>query len=175
MKQQGLTKTQQHLADTSSVTIHKLICPVPPMLEQAIGYTDDAHLIAIWFGMGGEAYYSDGQITTVGEWDAANLFFNHPLLEEPPAYYLLLDRESRLLSVAPVAEAERLLCEQWGTEHAGPEQVLVVTEEEWDLFVRDLVSRLPQVSPAQFVERWREHQRHIEALTVWLAEQWEEA
>jgi hypothetical protein len=138
-------------------------------------------------GLGDEAYYSDGQIPTVGEWDAANLFFNHPLLaphlrpfhlgslEEPPAHYLLLDRESRQLSVAPVADAQELLRKQWGVDPDGQDPVLVVTEDEWDLLVQDLMARLPQVSPEQFVEHWREHQRHIDALTAWLAEAWESA
>lgn len=157
---------------------------VPPMLEQAIGYQGDARLVAFFFDAGDEAYYSDGHVTACGEWDAYELFVNHPMIaphlrgydlgssEAPPAHYLLLDCESRTLSVAPVALAQRLLREQWGAPEPS-EHVLVFSEEVWERFIQDLMA--PQPTSAQIMEYWHEHQRLVEQLATWLAEKWEGA
>lgn len=163
-------------------TIHMLPVAVPPMLEAAIGYEGDARLVAFFFDAGDEAYYSDGHTTTCGEWDAYELYVNHPLVaphvrgydlgssEESPTHYLLLDREARTLSVAPVAEAQRLLREQWGAA-AQPESVLAFSEQEWEQFLQDLIVPISQLRSAH----WREHRRLVEQLTAWLAERWEGA
>jgi hypothetical protein len=139
-----------------------------------------------FFDAGDEAYFADGHVTACGEWDAYELFINHPLLapslrgynlgssEAPPAYYLLLDREARALSVAPVSLAQQLLREQWGASEQ-PEPVLVVTEQEWEELVQDLMVQVTPPSPAQLAEYWREHHRLVDQLAAWLAEQWEGA
>lgn len=159
---------------------------VPPMLEQAIGYTGDARLVAFFFDAGDEAYYADGHMTTCGEWDAYGLFIGHPMVtphlrryhlgssEEPPTHYLLLDRQTRTLSVAPVALVQRLLHEQWGSVEA-TEPMQIVTELEWDQLVQDLMARITQPTPAQLAEHWHEHRRLVEQLAAWLAEKWEDA
>jgi hypothetical protein len=156
------------------------------MLEQAIGYAGDARLVAFFFDTGDEAYFADGHVTTCGEWDAYDLFVNHPMVahplrgydlgssEEPPAHYLLLDREARTLSVAPVAEAQRLLREQWRASEQ-PEPGLVFSEQEWEQFIQDLTVPIFQLRSAQIAERWREHRRLVEQLGAWLAEKWEGA
>lgn len=170
--------------NANNTTIQHLPVAVPPMLEQAIGYLGDARLVAFFFDAGDEAYYADGRITTCGEWDAYDLYVNHPLVaprlrgydlgssEAPPVHYLLLDRQARTLSVAPVALAQRLLHEQWGV-FEGPEPMLVVTELEWDQLVGDLIAHMSQSSPAQMAEYWREHCRLVEQLSAWLTEKWE--
>jgi transposase len=94
--------------------------------------------------------------------------------EEPPAHYLLLDREARTLSVAPVAEAQRLLREQWRASEQ-PEPGLVFSEQEWEQFIQDLTVPIFQLRSAQIAERWREHRRLVEQLGAWLAEKWEGA
>jgi len=149
---------------------------VPPMLERALGYTGDAWLVALYVDLGGDWSTADGHVTTVGEWDAAALFFKHPLvaphlrpyhlgsLEEPPLFYLLLDRKIRCLSIVPVAEALQLLREQWG---ASEESVLVVDVEEWDTLVAELLGQM-QRSPTQLAEDWQTHQRAFQALQEWL-------
>ncbi len=165
---------------------HPLPVVVPPMLEAAMGYTADARLVAFFFDVGDEAYVADGHITFTGEWDTYELFVNHPLVapylcgydlgssEEPPVHYLLLDRQTRTLSVAPVDLAQRLLRRQWGRSEE-PEPVLVVTEQEWDQLVGDLIVRMSQASSAHLAEYWREHCRLVEQLSAWLAEHWEGA
>lgn len=159
---------------------------VPPMLEVAIGYLGDARLVAFFFDAGDEAYYADGRITTCGEWDAYELYVNHPLVapylrgydlgssESPPIHCLLLDRHARTLSISPVALAQRLLREQWGGSEE-PAPVPVVTELEWDQFVGDLMAQVTQPTPAQLAENWRGHRRLVNELSAWLAEKWEGA
>ncbi len=165
-----------------TTTIIPLPVAAPPMLEQAIGYSGEARLVAFFFS-GDNAYYADGQFTPAGEWDAYDLFTNHPLVavhlrdydlgssEGPPAHYLLLDRQSRTLSVAPMADTLQLLREQWTLQElAEPE----VTEEELQDLRDDLLAWLSQVPSARvMMERWQEHQRLVEALAAWLAEAWE--
>lgn len=170
----------------TSTGLPVLPCPVPPMLEAAIGYEGDARLVAFFFDVGDEAYAADGRVTTCGEWDAYRLYITHPLVaphlcgyhlgssEESPASYLLLDRQARTLSVAPVAEAQRLLSEQWGGCEQ-PEPLLVVNEQEWEQLVEELIAQRPRFTSAQLREHWQAHRHLVEQLTVWLMEQWEVA
>lgn len=167
-------------------TTPSLTLPItaPPMLEAAIGYQGDAHLVAFFFDEGFEAYFAGGCVTSRGEWDAYELFINHPLVashlrgynlgfsEAPPIHYLLLDREARTLSVAPVALAQRLLREQWGAS-AQPDPPLVVTEAEWEQLVADLIAQMTYPLPAQIMEYWQEHRCQVEQLSTWLTENWE--
>ena len=163
----------------------KLPVAAPPMLEQAIGYFGDACFVALFFGVDDEIYYADGRITASCEWDAADLFINNPIValhlrpyhlgssDEPPTHYLLLDRESRTLSVIPAAEAWQLLREQWVSTPTEPESVLVVSSEDLERLVSELMIQIRQCTPAQIAADWRAHQWLVEKLALWLAEQWE--
>lgn len=163
--------------------LQQLALSVPPMLAQAIGYFGEANLVAFFFDVGDEAYYADGQICTCGEWDTYDLFLNHPLVaphvlgyhfgssEEPPAHYLLLDREACTLAVAPVALAHQLLREQWGA--VAQSEPLVINEEKWEELAQNLLAQLHRPTPAQLMEYWQEHQRLVEQLKEWLAQAWE--
>jgi hypothetical protein len=166
---------------SEAILVSSLPIAAPPMLEQALGYTNDARQVAFWIA--DDAYYSDGQITATCEWDAAYLFFYHPFVghylrpycigssEEQPASFLLLDRETRTLFITPVAEARRLLCEQWGMSDQ-PDPMLVVTEQEWEQLVQDLMVQM-QPTSSQLAALWREHQDLVEQLSAWLTSQWE--
>lgn len=182
---QRLGKRIEFLEEPDATAV-VLPVPVPPMLEAAIGYEGEARLVAFFFDAGDEAYYADGRTTTCGEWDAYELYVNHPLVaphlrgydlgssEEPPIHYLLLDREARSLSVAPVALAQRLLREQWCVPEQ-PEPMLVGTEYEWDQLVQNLVGQVIQPTPADIPAYWCEHCRLVEQLMVWLSGEWEGA
>jgi hypothetical protein len=152
---------------------------VPPMLEEAIGYFRNARLVAFFWGGGDEVYYTDGHLTTCGDWDAYLEFVHHPLVlphlhrynlgssEEEATHYLLLDREQRLLSVAPVVFAEQLLRQQWGPEPAQTEP-LIVTPEELGQLTQELTANRP--TPEQITAYWREHRRLFGELQQWLAD-----
>jgi hypothetical protein len=152
--------------------------PVPPMLEEAMGYDGNGRLVAFYWGGGDEAYYADGYQSACGEWDAFLLFVEHPAVEPALAGYdlgssedearhwLILDREERHLSVAPVATAQRLLKAQW--KRPEPEPVLVVDEEAWARLVAEIEERCAQITPQQIMTAIATHQRLLKALRDWL-------
>ena len=161
-----------------------LLCPVPEMLERAIGYVGNARLVGFFFGGDDEASYSDGRITAQGSWYAFDGYINHPLIAPhvyafdfgssngPPVHWLILDREKRQLVVALVAEAQRLLREQWPISEASQLQEQT-DEDEYLQLIQALIVRQPHLS-RRLSEQWQEHQRQVKALMAWLAERWEE-
>src|SRR2546428_14092251 len=55
-----------------------LMVPVPPMLEQAIGYEGDARFVSFYWTPGGdEADYDDGQSGGNRHWPGAFVFIHH--------------------------------------------------------------------------------------------------
>lgn len=152
--------------------------PVPPMLEEAMGYDGEARLVAFYWGGGDEAYYADGYRSACGEWDAFLLFIEHPSVasalqsydfgssEDEARHWLILDREHRHLSVAPVAAAQRLLKAQWSLPD--PEPVLVVDEEAWARVCAEIEERCAQITPQQIMTAIAAHQRLLKALRDWL-------
>jgi hypothetical protein len=155
--------------------------PVPPMLEEAMGYDGEARLVAFYWGGGDEAYYADGYRSACGEWDAFLLFIEHPAVapalqgydfgssEDEARHWLILDREQRHLSVAPVATAQRLLKVQW--KRPEPEPVLVVDEEAWARLVAEIEARAAQITPQQIMAAMQAHQQLLHELRAWLDRQ----
>lgn len=161
--------------------------PVPvmalPMFEAALGYNGDAWLMGCYFS-GDHAYYTDGLVSPAAEKDAYTLLVNHPVFAEhldrftlgvpgvPPSHYLLLDRQSRMFFVAPVAESVHLLRQQWELQEvAGPE----VTQGELDVLRDDLLIHLSQVPSTRVaLERSLAHQCQVAELRGWLAKALEE-
>jgi hypothetical protein len=99
----------------------KLHVPVPPMLEEALGYTGNGKFVAFYWGAGDEAYYDDGRSSATGEWDAYLAFVQHPTIEPALRPYhlgdsdseatheLVLDREERKLYVGAARAVNRFL------------------------------------------------------------------
>ena len=107
-------------ASTSLLT--PLSLPVPPMLEEALGYTGTARWVAFhWEPVGDELRYHDGTVSADGSWYAWLTFVQHrriaPALapyhfgdsEEDARHWLVLDRETRTLFVGTVADVQRVL------------------------------------------------------------------
>lgn len=93
-------------------TFTPLALPVPPMLEEALGYTGPSRWVAFYWQPGGdELMYADGAVSTDGSWHAWLTFTHHPRVapalapyhlgnsEEDAVHWLLLDRETRTLMV----------------------------------------------------------------------------
>src|ERR1051326_3772375 len=106
---------------------------VPPMLEQALDYPGQARLVAFfWSPMGDEAVYDDGLRSCEADWAAYLTFVEHPKVEphlraydlgsseEEAQHWLVLDRETRTLSVLPAQEAAMLLQQQWDSRPVLP-------------------------------------------------------
>jgi len=96
--------------------------PVPPILEEALGYTGQSRWVAFYWQPGGdELRYADGAVSTDGSWHAWLTFTHHrriaPALapyhfgnsEEDVVHWLLLDRETRMLLVGARATVSDFL------------------------------------------------------------------
>jgi hypothetical protein len=104
--------------------------PLPPMLLGAVGYGGDAGLVALYFGAGDEAYWDDGRGSATGDPHAYLAYVRHAAVaphlagydlgssDGPAEHWLLIDRQSGTVAVAPVAEARRLLRGQWPADDA---------------------------------------------------------
>jgi hypothetical protein len=59
--------------------ITPLKAPVPPMLAKAIGYIGRERFVSFqWTPYGDEVEYSDGRLTTDGNWQAFLAYIQHP-------------------------------------------------------------------------------------------------
>jgi hypothetical protein len=109
-------------------TLRTLPIPVPPMLEQALGYNGQARLVAFyWSPSGDEARFDDGVVSADAERLTYLGLLEHPRVapllsasdlgsnEQEARQWLLLDREARVLYALPAREAAGLLYHQWAT------------------------------------------------------------
>lgn len=167
-------------------TVGPLPVPVPPMLEQALGYSGQSRLVAFsWSLLGDEARYDDGRCSGDADWTAYLAFVEHPQVEpylrpydlgsseDEARDFLVLDREARSLSVLSAQEAALRLSQQWGTRPAVPlrlealdavPQVLaaVTGKEGW---------RLVWLDGAPVAQRRREQEARRAELLTWLDQQ----
>jgi len=126
----ALTPRQQQLLDQMT-HLKALDALVPPMLEEAIGYSSTfmgklpmMRFVAFYWGGGDEVMFDDGATSATGDWGPYLHYVCHyrvaPLLqaydfgssEDEPRHYLLLDREARQLYAASVELARVFLHEQ---------------------------------------------------------------
>src|SRR5262249_33131647 len=147
--------------------------PVPPMLEAAFGYAGQARYVGFyWESAGDELAYDDGRCGLAGaEWDAWLLFTRHHLVapvlaaydlgnsDAPARHWLILDRQTRTLAVAPVQEARTVVRQQWP-----PISARSLMAEEWEAIkeelhrrAREQATRPPAVFQAEMVARMAAH------------------
>jgi hypothetical protein len=97
---------------------------LPHNWEHAFGYDGQARFVAFyWTPAGDEAMYDDGRAAGDGNWYLfSTLRHTHPELDRrynlgyselEAEHWLLLDRETRALTVLPVTEAQARLRKQW--------------------------------------------------------------
>jgi hypothetical protein len=149
--------------------------PVPPMLEEALGYGGDARYCGFfWTREGDEASWDDGCQSFVGgdPWSYV-AFVRHrsvaPALrgydlgssDTQATHWLVLDREARQLYIAEVRVAQQFLCRQWKWEEEPGAQPLVISSEQLLQLVNQAMRSL------------RERQKTVQAqrcqdLTSWL-------
>lgn len=163
-----------------------LSIPVPPMLEQALGYFGFARLVAFyWSASGDEVLFDDGVVSAAAERPTYLGLLEHPTvaaqvracdlesLEQDAQQWLLLDREARTLYALPAREAAALLYEQWASrpdalsEPEAPDESAAafkafIEEVGWQEVPVDLAA----------VERWRQEQEaRRAAMLAWLDQQ----
>jgi hypothetical protein len=103
-------------------TVIRLDLPVPPMLEEALGYAGTARWVAFyWLPGGDELMYDDGLLSADGQWHAWLLFKYHPRIapslapyalgnsEEEARHWLLLDRDTRTVYVGNARAVQQFL------------------------------------------------------------------
>lgn len=158
-------------------TIESLNIPVPPMLEEALGYQGKARWVVFyWTPCGDELRYNDGTTEADGSWHAWLAFKRHPCIaphlepyhlgssEEEARHWLLLDRESRTLYVGEASAVEHFLL-----EHRPPPPVL--TEEQIQALCQRLEEQWPlirSVDPQDVEERMRREEQLVRDLKDWL-------
>jgi hypothetical protein len=110
------------MSQSPAPTLTPLTIPVPPMLEKALGYAGASRWVAFhWTPWGDALRYEDGTVSADGSWHAWLTFVRHrriaPTLapyhfgnsEEEARHWLLLDRETRTLSVGAVVDVQQCL------------------------------------------------------------------
>src|SRR2546428_4267100 len=93
--------------------------PVPPMLEETLGYAGASRWVAFhWTPWGDELRYEDGTVSADGSWHAWLTFVHHrciaPVLapyhsansEEEARHWLRRGRETRTLSVGAAVDVQ---------------------------------------------------------------------
>jgi hypothetical protein len=164
--------------------------PVPPMLEEALGYMGHARYVAFyWEPMGDECRVDDGQLDADAHWEAFLSYTQHrrvkPALqgynlgssESEAVHWLLLDRVKRELSVARQPVAAWILHRQWFEEQkAGqaerdtlpPEQAVevlsVLDSETWTQVP-------PSFDEATIIRNMQKCAASVNAMLQWLSEQ----
>jgi hypothetical protein len=154
--------------------------PVPPMLEQAIGYDGEGRWVAFyWMPGGDEVIYDDGRFSTDGTWQAYLLYVQHATVaphlaaynlgnsDQEAEHYLLLDRQERRMYVATIEEAQRVLHDQWPREDVRGLEPLTV--EDWQRIEDRIRAQLARPTDMREIEvRMREEQAQLQALATWL-------
>ena len=155
--------------------------PVPPMLEQAVGYHGDARFFAIYWGAGDEAYFNDGRTSATGHPHGYLCYIRHPAVgpelsrvnmgssDYEAESWIVIDRRHRRAYVASVLEARRFLREQWNETAAAVPAVL--SQEEFaavfEKLRQDFESR-PMPTAAEIMAAMREQQKLEAEMVAWL-------
>jgi len=103
-------------------TCTRVVVPVPPMLEAALGYPGTARYVAFyWTPAGDELMWDEGWRSADGAWQGWLTFTRHPRVapalapyqlgdsDTPATHWLLLDREARTCSVGTAGAVQRAL------------------------------------------------------------------
>ena len=159
--------------------------PVPPMLEEAIGYDGNGRYVAFYWTPGGdEVCFDDGRFFSTGEWDAYLLFTRHRVIapalsghnlgdsDTEADEWMILDREARQLSIAPGSRAGRLLAEQWPHEPQG--EPVTMTQEEMmqavmeALNVQNWTQVQTTINTDEIMQKMQAHQQLVAEMGAWL-------
>lgn len=167
-------------------TLTPLSMPVPPMLEQALGYNGSARLVAFSCSASGdEALFDDGVVSADAERSTYLAFAEHPRVspqlrasdlnscEQGTNQWLLLDRDARVLYALPAREAAALLYQQWASRPDAPSEPESPDESAAALkaFMEEVGWQEMPVDQAA-VECWRQEQEaRRTAMLAWLDQQ----
>jgi hypothetical protein len=159
--------------------------PVPPQLEQAVGYPGDAPQwwAVYWEPCGDEAMYDDGRCSGTGCWTGYLAWVRHPAValelaralgpdghlgsgDAEATHWLVIDRQARSAFLAPVREARRVLHEQWPAE-----EPVALGEADWHALLARLDEEFrsrPMPTNEEIEARMVEQRRLEEEMVSWL-------
>jgi hypothetical protein len=167
-------------------TLSTLTIPVPPMLEQALGYFGSARLVAFyWEPVGDKALFDDGVVSADAEQLAYQGLLEHPTVaaqvraydlgnnEQEAQQWLLLDREARFLYALPAREAAALLYEQWATQPEASSESESEDESAaaFNAFIEEMGWQDVPVGKAAVERRRQEQEARRTAMLAWLDQQ----
>jgi hypothetical protein len=115
--------------------MEEIVLPVPPCLEQALGYDGEARWVSFYWVpvlSGHGTVVDDGDMVSDGHWEGFFAFIDHPHVaphlapyhlgsnEAQASHHLLLDRHTRTLYVAPQPLAAHQVQQQWRQQASAP-------------------------------------------------------
>ena len=160
----------------------RLAAPVPPQLEAAVEYRGDARYFGIfWMPAGDEAMVTDGRTTHDGCWFGYQAFVDHPLMmlalaghhydlgssDTDATHWLIIDRNTRTIALAPRPHAEAFLIQQ---HPALP--TLQLTRDDWLAVIQaasaQWQAQLAPTTALDMHERLAAQNQIIREMTDWL-------
>ncbi len=160
----------------------RLAAPIPPQLEAAVEYRGDARYFAIyWTPAGDEAMVTDGRTTHDGCWFGYQAFVDHPIMmlalagqpydlgssETDATHWLIIDRNTRTIALAPRPHAEAFLIQQYP---ALP--TLQLTRDDWLAAIQaasaQLEAHFAQTTVLDMPDRLDAQNQIIREMTAWL-------
>ena len=153
----------------------------PAEFWPALGYTESARYVAIWWERGGdEASWSDGRDMVIGaEWPAYQALMgrNFPpgdergwrfgSSEDAAEFWLVIDRETERAWMVPADEASPVLHEQRSLYQVAP--LPSDSMAEWLVLFQWEAARIRPLSMVDIEQQMAEGQRRYEALLAALA------
>jgi hypothetical protein len=148
----------------------------PAEFWPALGYTESARFVAIWWERGGdEASWADGRDMVVGaEWPAYQALMGHNFppgdfrrylfgsSEEAADYWLLIDRETERAWMVQADAALQVLRLQWPVYEVAP--LPSDSMAEWLAMLQREAARIRPLSMVDIEQQMAEGQRRYEAL-----------
>jgi hypothetical protein len=154
----------------------------PAAFWPALGYTESARYVAIWWERGGdEASWSDGRDMVIGaEWPAYHALLAHNFAPDDGArwlfgssddaaeFYLVIDRETERAWMVPAELASQVLQLQWPVHEVAP--LPSDSMAEWLAMLQRQAARVRPPSIADVERIMAESQTRYEALVAALEE-----
>lgn len=151
----------------------------PAEFWPALGYTESARYVAIWWERGGdEASWADGRDMVVGaEWPAYQALVAHNFpsptdgwrwllgsSDDAAEYWLVIDRETERAWPVPAEEAYGVLRIQWSVYEVAP--LPSDSMAEWLAMLQREAARVRPLSAGDIRRRMDEQYRRYQALVA---------
>jgi hypothetical protein len=156
------------------------------MLEETLGYEEDARYVAFyWTPCGDEVMWDTGWSSATGNWTAWLIFIRHPRIapaltsynlgssDQEAESWLLLDRHERTVSIGPGQAVHAFLCEvnRPATWAGGPDaeaEPMVIDAAFLDTFVDQMEEVRSSVTAEELYANLMDQDQQLRRLQAWL-------